>query len=233
MTDEEVELIYNYLHENYEYVDGELIVKKNRNNAYKKGHVLGDVRIRYVGRSYMATTVCVGGVSYSYALSKFIYLYFNKTLPRFIKYVNGNSMDTRIENIRPLKEVSEILTYESRIKKPRGFSVDKKCGRYIVQSLFKNKMVYVGAYKDKKEAHDAYVYLDHLLRNELTPPDEAIEKTLSKYPRPLKNKTGWAGIHQVGNKYVAKFKNKQIGRFDTPEEAHEAYLKARAEHANP
>ena len=44
------------------------------------------------------------------------------------------------------------------------------------------------------------------------------------------NKTGFPGVHQRGNKFVSKIQNRQIGRFDTPEEAHAAYLKAKVEH---
>lgn len=43
-----------------------------------------------------------------------------------------------------------------------------------------------------------------------------------------KSKTGFMGVHQQGNRFVAMITNKrirrQIGRFNTPEEAHAAYL---------
>lgn len=47
-----------------------------------------------------------------------------------------------------------------------------------------------------------------------------------------KSKAGFMGVHQQGNKFVAMITHKrirkQIGRFNTPEEAHAAYLKEAA-----
>ena len=48
--------------------------------------------------------------------------------------------------------------------------------------------------------------------------------------RNVKNKTGFMGVEQQGNKYKAKYRIKnqtfRVGPFDTPEEAHQAYLNA-------
>ena len=75
MTQDEVDLIYDYLHENYEYRDGELIrikVCKNR----KIGESLGSVNLsRRHGRLKIQCNISVNKKTYSMQLGHLIYLY--------------------------------------------------------------------------------------------------------------------------------------------------------------
>ena len=129
MTQDEVDSIYDYLHENYIYEYGELIVNNDRNNTYKKGHKLGDLSFRYCGHTQLCTSLFINGKRYNFRLSHLVYIFFNKKKPKWIKHKDSNYLNNKIENLQEITNRGELSSYNRSIKKPQGFMIDKKCNR--------------------------------------------------------------------------------------------------------
>ena len=109
MTDEEVGLIYEYLHENYEYVDGELIrttIKQNNTLGSKKGFIG-----KKGGEYKMQASIAVNGKKFRCPLNKLIYLFHTKKMPAYLINFDGNITNNRIGNLK------EISRYESELPK--------------------------------------------------------------------------------------------------------------------
>ena len=89
MTQDEVDKIYEYLHENYEYRDGELIKIKN-GPGYKIGHKLGSFETTISGTLKNMAQLKINNKRYSRGLHQFIYLYHYKRLPKYVRHLDGN-----------------------------------------------------------------------------------------------------------------------------------------------
>lgn len=233
MKEDEVELIYNYLHENYEYRDGDLIKITSTSNAKKVGSTIGCFANYYDNRSpVISTNIKVNGKIYYFALSHLIYLYHNELKPKIIKFKDNNITNTRIENLISI----------SQTEFNNSLRAEKCCyfhqGRWKVRFFLNKKSVSMGGYKTQEEAQKIYNLCLELIENGIY---EEIEiKNIIKHFNPriklnITNKYGFPGIMKSRNKYYARLRFKKtestLGGFDTPEEAHEAYLKAKEEYS--
>lgn len=242
MTDDEVQLIYDYLHENYKYEDGDLITKNNIANGHKKGIVIGNMYFGGKGNAYLRIQLPVHKVSIK--LSHAIYLYHHKEKPRCLIYIDGNIMNNKIENLSKRNSIPRN-GYTFRIKKPKGFIARKesKLGVFSVKIKRDSKQVYIGSYSSEEKAKEVYIFGSELWdKNKLTKqewlllirekyPLQGREKFIRKIDRILP-----VGVGKHGNKFRASIcfnsKKRHLGLFNTAEEAHEAYLKAGKDHKN-
>jgi hypothetical protein len=230
MTQEEVDLIYDYLHENYEYVDGELIRCTSKYGA-KKGDRFGFLAMERNNKIGIKCSIGSGEDKKIFNLSHLIYIYFHKEKPKYIDFLDGNFANTKIENLESISR----NTYALKCIDGRGFvPMEDKDGniRYHCQIRFQKKTISLGVFESKCDAKQLYLKAKKLLLNGHS--IDYIKSTLTSH-KSSKNKTGFKGIRCVNGKYYGVFqKNKQkkyTAVFNTPEEAHEAYLKAKAEHA--
>ena len=303
MTDEEVELIYNYLHENYEYVDGELI-RKVASGSAPIGRPLGS--LSYRDGNIKPKIVCmlyIKGRSLKKPLANLIYLFHYKKYPLLIRFKDNNITNCSIDNLEEiysrensakgysLKRSNSVSKYRAmvqdknrkqislgsyetveeckavydfarklqmegiqdeatikektkaqfpscriRIKKSGALplGVSNVRNRFLAKLSFEGKQVYLGSYDNESIAHNAYLCALQL-KNEGSSIDQIIPILKDKFPGKSFGRS--KGFSRKRSKYQASIfsgkKRINLGLFDTPEEAHEAYLKARAEHANP
>lgn len=242
MTEQELQQIYDYLHENYRYEDGELIATKDLSPKQKSGSAAG----YFWASRKTGHPIVVMAFPYSIKrklqipLAHCIYIYHNKCKPRYISYLDCNPVNTRIENL--VGEEKRSLCYRSsnKIKNPKKLTKQKLvCGEtYYVGSEREGEKIYIGRYLSKEESQKAYDYLRELLFNKSLSLKVIKEMVKNKYPVPYKktNKLGFIGVRKYGKKYSAYITNKnqkiKLGNYDTPEEAHTAYLKAKEEYKN-
>lgn len=228
MTDDEVELIYEYLHANYEYRYGDLIAKVNRGKK-KAGDKLGWFVGHDCGLAYMNSELVINKKRMNKPVSHFVFIYHNKKIPKFINHIDGNRMNCKIENLIEVKAPCNKKLYAHKNKKPKGFSITRN-NKFQVCYMGANKKYTVGAYDDKDLALRAYLYWEDLIEIKKQDIEESMSLVIKKYPLPIRNKHGYKGIYKVKDKYRAKCGKTDIGPFKTPEEAHAAYLKAKHDH---
>lgn len=241
MTDDEVSLIYDYLHENYEYRDGELIAKKDIKHSKRKGMSLGGFFHQGTGGSpKIRAHIKSNGKQSRWPLSYFIWLYHNKEKPKYIHHLNLNPIDNRIENL-----VNTSLTQLQSMcrEKRKGYKAKKnKDGTisYRVTLDYNYKKINIGSFKDENIAREIYCKARDILESGLDCPVLLRNKLILLFPdqpiqnRKINNKFGLTGVYQNHNKFGARIRfNKKtmtLGFYSTPEEAHAAYLKAKEEY---
>ena len=240
MTQDEVDIIYEYLHENYEYKDGCLISIKDIRHSKRKGDVLGSFFHQGTGGSpKIRAQIRTNGKQYRWPVSYFIWLYHYKEKPTYIHHLNLNPIDNRIENLAK----TSLTQLQSMCRGKRKGYKEKanKDGTtsYRVTLDYNYKKLNIGSFKDKEIAREIYCKARDFLESGIDCPLLLRAKLILLFPnepiqnRKVNNKFGLKGIYKNHNKFVARFtKNKKtiiVGHYDTPEEAHAAYLKAKEE----
>ena len=137
----------------FEYRDGELYWKVNIGNV-KKGSLAGSI---HMTRGHIHRRV--GYKSKHYYISRLIFLMFHGYLPEYVSYIDGNSLNTRIENLREANS-SQLHCFSRKPKNNtcgyKGVTPYKLTGKYAAQ-IVKNKKHYrLGVFETAEEAHKAY-----------------------------------------------------------------------------
>jgi hypothetical protein len=234
MNSEELELIYNYLHDNYEYKDGDLFHKFDLLNKSKlKGDKLGSF-FSNTSRPYMATSLRINKKKYCLKLIKFIYIYHHKYLPSRLYQIDGNPMNTRIENLEASTQT--IIQHKSNSYKnfnaPKVINKDGTEG-YSVRTHYLGKILDLGTYRTAQIAKEVYKEAKDLILNSDLNCEEIKKKIAIMFPESSLNiisKHGFKGVSKSHNKYLANIripgKRIYLGSFDTAKEASKAYLAA-------
>ena len=240
MTEEEVQQIYDYLHENYRYEDGELIRKKDcKLSGKKSGSCLGSF-FYASGKGCMRCGITVNGVKIYKPLAHFIFLFHYKKLPLYIEFKDGNIVNCKIENI--FESNASQIENKKIIKK--GYEKIKTSNgiRYRVSISTKNKNVrrkmHFGSYESKEKAILIYSSAKKLYQQGKTETEIKTELKIL-FPeikiKEYKIKNSLPGVHAIKNKFKSSVcinkRSIYLGTFNTPEEAHAAYLKAKEEYA--
>ena len=137
----------------------------------------------------------------------------------------------KIENIQSLSS-SE---YKLERKSKKGYSF--KDNRWAVKFKMNGKQVSLGSYESEDEASFIYEKAKHFHIN-LNYTEQQIKLELMVFNknlgRGLTNKNGLKGVYEKKGRFYSRFRtrftSKNLGGFDTPEEAHAAYLKAKEEY---
>lgn len=137
----------------FEYRDGELYWKVNIGNV-KKGSLAGSIHM-VSGRSHRR----VGYKGKNYYISRIIFLMFHGYLPEYVAYIDGNSSNTRIENLREANN-SQVQCFTRKSKNNtsgyKGVTPYKLTGKYIAQISKNRKHYHLGLFDTAEEAYKAY-----------------------------------------------------------------------------
>lgn len=113
----------------------------------------------------------------AYLEHRLVYYWHTGEYPRQIDHINVNSLDNRIENLRPCVPWQNMANTRTRANKPRGVS---KCRGGYTAKISVNRFVYdLGVYDTEEEAYNAYCAKHHELRGEFAiklPPYSAYSK---------------------------------------------------------
>ncbi len=235
MTEDEVKLIYGYLHENYEYRDGELIrttTKQNNTLGSKKGFIG-----KKEGQYKMQASIAVNGKTFRCPLNKLVYLFHTKKMAAYLINCDGNITNNKIENLKEISkyesELPKLIAYKD--KETIGSCFCKEKNKFRATIRLRKINIIIGYFLTQEEAVVAYRDIHNLFYFEHKTKQEIEQYIKSTYRRPLPS-SGYRGVSKDGNQYVVRFmRNKKIvnvGRFRSPEEAHAAYLKAKEEYKN-
>ncbi len=157
MTQDKVDLIYNYLHENYRYEDGRLFIKKWVSGRSKKNLEAGHFHLpKNKGRVLERLHLRIDCKSIFINLDRAIFCFHYKIIPQCIEHVNGNPVDHKIEN---LKESNSFKVNNKNISSWKGVRTYKgKHGiRYYPCLQIHGKYKTLGGYNSYEEAHQAYL----------------------------------------------------------------------------
>jgi len=229
MNQDEVDLIYNYLHENYEYRDGELIRKKTVSGS-NVGDRAGTISLERGKRIVINVSIGSGKNKRVISLAHMIYIFHHKIKAKYINYLDGNYANTKIENLEEVSKSTQLLI----VLDGRGYiPLKDKNGetRYHCQINIKNETISLGVFNNPKDARDLYLKAKKLYLHGDSIAE--IKKKLTSGKND-KNKTGLKGVRYVKGKYYGTFQVNKVKRytklFSTPQEAHAAYLKAKEEY---
>lgn len=241
MTQDEVDLIYDYLHEYYRYKNGNLIRVKKCGNR-KVGEMLGSVNLsNRKGRLRIQCNIYVNNKTYSMQLHHLIYIYHNKTKEKYLRFKDQNPMNTKIENIESCT-LSQTHHPNNYNKPKKGYKQINIFGQIRFRPTYqpRGKNLVLDSYETKEEAIEAYIYAKTLYCQENISIDEIYQKVHNKFPglEPKRRPHSLLpkGVYQSNKKFYAKLYSKgksiRIGLYSCPNAAHEAYLKAKMELAN-
>lgn len=240
MTQDEVDLIYGYLHENYEYrEDGNLVYKKIRRGCRQLGTAIGSFNYSSKsGRPIITCHISLNNKRYSIQLKHCIYIYHHKIKPKNITYIDGNLTNTQIDNLRA-EETRHKCQHDANLSnKKSGATPYQRKGiiRYRVRLSTNEGRFTIGSYDDEKIASDAYSFAKDLYYQQNVSNDKIKSMTLWQFPSNQHKKVKLKGVSlSVNGRYRAILSINRVrtfhGTYNTPEEAHAAYLKAKEEHA--
>lgn len=237
MTEEEVQLIYDYLHQNYEYIDGELFrIRKHNQPSRGARKKLGSIFYPVKNsRIIIRATLRINDKNYTCPLSHFIWIFHKKEKPKLIKYFDGNPVNNRIENLA----IYNGRERESNKQKKVGCAFKTKSGetrwRYGLD-LGNGKKISFGTWKTQQECQELYEFVrDIWTNNQSITPEELKRMAKERFPQSQmklnkENVCGYPGIYKRGKRFVARIK--PASTHDTPEEAYEAYMKAKENYKN-
>ncbi len=134
-----------YLHERFEYKNGELYWKTVYSNRLKVGQLAGDVD----GRGYRR--IMLGKKHYK--MHRLIWIMFNKEIPDniIVDHIDNDIKNNKIENLRLVTKTLNNLN-----RNVLGITFDKDRNKWKAQTSLNNKTVFIGRFNSKENAIQAY-----------------------------------------------------------------------------
>lgn len=158
MADTDFTLTKDYLHQIFDYKDGNLFFKIKIGSRGLIGKKAGS----FTKTGYFHTKI----KSKCYLIHRLIFMMFYGHLPKEIDHINGIRTDNRIENLR--SATTSQNQQNAKLRKDnksgiKGVHWNKKDKIYKVELRFNKKIKYIGSFKDlelaelaAQEARDKY-----------------------------------------------------------------------------
>jgi hypothetical protein len=138
-----------YLHQLFDYKDGELYWKIKRSNKTNVGDKAGSLGKSSSGIYYKVM------IDYkSYNLHQIIFLYFFDYIPSYVDHIDKNTLNNKIENLREatcsqnMWNVGKIITNKSGYK-----NIHFEHNKWVVRFRVNGEKKYFGRYEDIKLAN--------------------------------------------------------------------------------
>jgi hypothetical protein len=142
----------------------------------------------------------------------------------------------KIAKNKDMIDVYEILKgQKKRERNPEicGVSINKNTGKYTARIRYNKKEYCIGSFDTRNDARMAYVITKNFLSKSNEKDDTKIKEIISKIEikRPEKYYKTGVKIEKGSGKYIARITNEHkvyyLGRFNTLEEARQAYIQAK------
>jgi|SRR6185503_7815317 len=241
MTQDEVNLIYDYLHHHCIYDHGELI-RKISSYGQPVGRKIGIVILSQKHRNgkeraaKIMAKIKIDGKVYNKNLSLLVWIFHHKNYPSNLKMLDDNPLNTNIENmvVRDKKEL-----YKTRILNPRingcnkGITFIKDKNKFRAKTGLGGKSLFIGHFSDEEKAIEAVQYIRELYFNENLTPEELRKIIKDKYR--IKSQTGFKNIikSRCGKRFGYSFMVNGVFHrklcFKSVDEALKACVKAKSE----
>jgi hypothetical protein len=130
------------LHELFEYKDGELywkVATTNRYGANRKAGFYCQNGYRYIGL-----------MGKRYKTHRLIWMMHHGDMPEIIDHINRDSLDNRIENLRPATKAQNCQNNKKRINESgsRNVHQNKKTKKWTVRIAVNKKNIHIGSFED-------------------------------------------------------------------------------------
>ena len=147
----------------FEYRDGDLYWKiDSASRRTKKGDIAGCIHNK-TGKNKCYKVKVVTYNNCQYPLSRIIFLMFYGYMPEKVTFKDGNSLNTRIDNLLEANN-SEVQYRRDKIIKNRKFSsnykgvtFNKAAGKYKTGISKNNIFLHLGYFNTQEEAYEAYL----------------------------------------------------------------------------
>lgn len=138
-----------FLHQIFDYIDGNLIHKFNRSKG-KKGKIVGWIE----NNGYRSTNV----LGIRYRIHRLIFQYHYDFCPEFLDHIDGNKQNNRIENLRPATIQQNNINRNLNVRNAIGYKgVCIERGKFKANIKRNGRSYHLGYFQTAKEANDAYV----------------------------------------------------------------------------
>lgn len=237
MMQNDIDAIYDHLHEYFKYENGDLVAIKTSRGKVPVGRSIGSFNHnRTAGSPLILCSLTVNKKRYSIQLKNLIYIFHYKIKPKNILFRDNNPTNCKIENLIPVDTLNKFILQKENYANKSGATPYTHNGntRYRVRLSTDEGRFTIGSYSDEKTAIKCYEFAKKLYMKKNLSNDEIKRLSIEKYPSNQHKKVKLKGVSQVkGNRFVkVRYKalyskdglRKHIGTYDTEIEAHEAYL---------
>ena len=136
----------------FEYIDGDLYFKKSISLKAREGKKAGSVTTH----GYRS----VGFYNNTAYVHRIIFLMHHGYMPELIDHIDGNTLNNRIENLRPATKSTNGMNRGKQKNNTSGykgvyFSNERK--KWIAQIKINQKMKSLGGFDNIEDAHQCYV----------------------------------------------------------------------------
>ena len=140
------------LHDLFEYADGKLFWRVNRGCVHA-GDEAGT--LQKTGAAKKRIYITVNGKKH--LLHRVIWFLHHNEVPEFLDHIDGNSLNNRIENLRPATKAQNAMNRKVRADSLTGVKGIMKKGKKFGASIYlNNKPVYLGTFETAELAKAAY-----------------------------------------------------------------------------
>lgn len=144
-------LTQELLHNLFDYKDGFLIRKITTSSTA----IAGTVCSNKGSDGYLR----VGINKRRYAVHRVIFMMHNNFLPQYVDHIDGNKLNNKIENLRPIT-VSQNQQNRGKTRLNtsgfKGVSLHKRDNLYRARLTVNNKEKIIGYFKNPEDAYNAY-----------------------------------------------------------------------------
>lgn len=183
MTQDEVNQIYDYLHEYYEYKEGELVCKKDVLRGKKKGDKLGWFYYSDGCKPSMRTLISINKKKKVFKVAVLIYIFHHKKLNGCIVHIDNNPLNNNIENLK-VGLLGEVQHKVRAVKDTGIHTIKNKNGTitYAVILNFNKLKGRYGTYVSYEQAKEVSDFVKSIFRTNFVSVEETKKAVAKKFP---------------------------------------------------